>query len=81
MFALISPNEKQGQYQRIAELAQVPFDVAEPLHWIDVPAGATIEGHAYDPVANAIVAYATNPEPETIPTEVTMRQARLDSIS
>lgn len=28
MFALISPNEKQGQYQRIAELADVPFDVA-----------------------------------------------------
>ena len=28
-------------------------------------------------VANAIVAYAPNPEPEAIPTEVTMRQARL----
>lgn len=77
MFALISPNEKQGQYQRIAELTDEPFDVAEPLHWIDAPAGATLDGHAYDPVANAIVAYAPNPEPEAIPTEVTMRQARL----
>lgn len=61
MFALISPNEKQGQYQRIAELAPVPFDVAEPLHWIDAPAWATLDGHAYDPMANAIVAYAPNP--------------------
>ena len=60
MFALISPNEKQGQYQRIAELAPVPFDVAEPLHWIAAPAGTTTDGHAYDPVANAIVAYAPN---------------------
>lgn len=81
MFALISPNEKTGAFQRIAELATVPFDVAEPLHWIDAPAGATTEGHAYDPVAKAIVAYAPDPEPGAIPTEVTMRQARLDSIS
>jgi hypothetical protein len=77
MFALISPNESRGQYQRIAELADAPFDIAEPMHWIDAPAGATIEGHAYDPVAKAIVAYAPDPEPEAIPTEVTMRQARL----
>ena len=63
MFALISPNEKQGQYQRIADLAPVPFDVAEPLHWVDAPAGTTTDGHAYDPVAKAIVAYAPNPEP------------------
>lgn len=77
MFALISPNEKTGAFQRIAEIAAQPFTVATPLHWIDAPAGATIEGHAYDPVANAIVAYAPNPEPEAIPTEVTMRQARL----
>ena len=55
----------------------MPFDVAEPLHWIAAPDGTTTDGHAYDPVANAIVAYAPNPEPEAIPTEVTMRQARL----
>ena len=77
MFALISPNEKTGAYQRIAELSGAPFDVAEPMHWIAAPDGTTTDGHAYDPVANAIVAYAPNPEPEAIPTEVTMRQARL----
>ena len=62
MFALISPNEKQGQYQRIAELAPVPFDVAEPLHWIDAPAGATIEGHAYDPATQTVVVYTPEQE-------------------
>ena len=77
MFALISPNEKQDQYQRIAELAPVPFDVAEPLHWIDAPAGATIEGHAYDQETQAVVVYDPGLEPESVPSEVTMRQARL----
>ena len=77
MFALISPNEKRGQYQRIAELAPVPFDVAEPLHWVDAPAGTTTDGHAYDPTIKAIIAYTPEQEPEAIPTEVTMRQARL----
>lgn len=77
MFALISPNEKQGQYQRIAELAAEPFDVAEPMHWIDAPDGTTIDRHAYDPTIKAIIAYTPEQEPEAIPTEVTMRQARL----
>ena len=77
MFALISPNEKQGQYQRIAELAAEPFDVAEPMHWVDAEDGTTIEGHAYDPTIKAIIAYTPEQEPEAIPTEVTMRQARL----
>ena len=81
MFALISPNEKTGEFQRIAEVAEQPFPVAEPLHWVDAPSGTTTDGHAYDPEAKAIVAYAPDPEPEAIPTEVTMRQARLDSIS
>lgn len=77
MFALISPNESRGQYQRIAELADAPFDIAEPMHWIDAPAGTTTDGHAYDPATQAIVAYTPDSAPEAIPTEVTMRQARL----
>ena len=77
MFALISPNEKQGQYQRIAELAAEPFDVAEPLHWVAAPVGTTLDGHAYDPATQTVVVYDPGPEPESVPTEVTMRQARL----
>ena len=74
MFALISPNELRGQFQRISELAEVPFDVAEPLHWIDAEDGTTIEGHAYDPTIKAIIAYTPEQEPEAIPTEVTVSQ-------
>ena len=77
MFALISPNEKTGAYQRIAELADVPFDVAEPLHWISAPSGTTMNRHAYDPATQTVVVYDPGPEPESVPTEVTMRQARL----
>ena len=77
MFALISPNEKQGQYQRIAELAAEPFDVAEPLHWVAAPVGTTLDCHAYDQETQAVVVYDPGLEPESVPTEVTMRQARL----
>ena len=77
MFALISPNEQRGQFQRIAELSGAPFDVAPPMHWVDAPSGTTLDGHAYDPVAKAIVAYTPDSELGASPTEVTMRQARL----
>lgn len=77
MFALISPNEKTGAFQRIAELAAKPFDVAEPMHWIDAPDGTTIDRHAYDPVTQSFVDYVPDSEQGAVPNEVTMRQARL----
>lgn len=77
MFALISPNEQRGQFQRIAELSGAPFDVAPPMHWVDAPSGTTTDGHAYDPATQVIVAYTPDSELGAIPTEVTMRQARL----
>ena len=77
MYALISPNEKQGNLYRVAEVAKEPFDVAEPMHWVAAPVGTTLDGHAYDPTIKAIIAYTPEQEPEAIPTEVTMRQARL----
>ena len=77
MYALISPNEKQGQYQRIAELAAKPFDVAEPMHWVAAPVGTTIDRHAYDPATQSFVDYVPDSEHEAIPHEVTMRQVRL----
>ena len=67
MFALISPNELRGQFQRIAELADAIFDVAEPMHWIAAPDGTTTDGHAYDPTIKAIIAYTPEQEPEAIP--------------
>lgn len=77
MFALISPNEKTGEFQRIAELAAEPFDVATPLFWVAAPVGTTLDWHAYDQETQAVVVYDPVPEPGAIPTEVTMRQARL----
>ena len=37
MFALISPNEKQGNLYRVAEVSKEPFDVASPLFWDEAP--------------------------------------------
>ena len=37
MFALISPNEKQGNLYRVAEVSKEPFDVASPLFWVEAP--------------------------------------------
>ena len=63
MFALISPNEKQGQYQRIAEVAEQPFPVAAPLHWIEVSASVTAEGYGYDLITrSAVVVYTLEQE-------------------
>lgn len=59
MFALISPNEKTGAYQRIAELTDDPFDVAEPMHWVAAPVGTTLDGHAYDPATQTVVVFET----------------------
>ena len=77
MFALISPNEKTGAYQRIAEIATQPFPVATPLHWIDAPDGTTIDRHAYDPATQSFVDYVPPQCADAGPHEVTMRQARL----
>ena len=68
MFALISPNEQRGQFQRIAELSGAPFDVAPPMHWVDAPSGTTTDGHAYDPATQVIVAYTPDSELGAIPT-------------
>ena len=63
MFALISPNEKTSAYQRIAEVAEQPFPVAAPLHWIEVSASVTAEGYGYDPVTrSAVVVYTPEQE-------------------
>ena len=62
MFALISPNEKTGAFQRIAEVAEQPFPVATPLHWVAAPVGTTLDGHAYDPATQSFVDYVPDSE-------------------
>lgn len=77
MYALISPNEKKGAFQRIAEVAEQHFPVATPLHWVAAPVGTTLDGHAYDPATQSFVDYVPDSEQGAVPHEVTMRQARL----
>ena len=62
MYALISPNEKTGAFQRIAEVAEQPFPVATPLHWVAAPVGTTLDGHAYDPATQSFVDYVPDSE-------------------
>ena len=44
MKALISPNENN----RIAEVAEIDFPVAEPLFWVDCPPDCVADLWAYD---------------------------------
>lgn len=62
MYALISPNEKRGNFFRVAELSKEPFDVASPLFWVAAPVGTTLDGHAYDPATQSFVAYVPDSE-------------------
>ena len=68
MLALISPNENN----RICQVEQTDFPVAEPLHWVICPSEATPEW-TYD----GFVFTAPVPPPVVIPSVVSMRQARL----
>ena len=63
MYALISPNEKRGNFSRVAELSSTPFDVASPLFWVDTN-GAAIEAdrYAYDDSSATFVLHEETPE-------------------
>jgi hypothetical protein len=68
MYALISPNENN----RICQVEQTEFSVAEPLHWVICPSEVTPEW-----TYNGTTFELPAPPPVVIPTEVSMRQARL----
>ena len=62
MYALIAPNEKRGNFFRVAEVAEQPFPVATPLYWVAAPVGITLDGHAYDPATQSFVDYVPDSE-------------------
>ena len=68
MLALISPNENN----RICQVEENEFPVAEPLHWVSCDAFITTEW-TYD----GVTFVAPVLPPVVIPTVVSMRQARL----
>ena len=67
MFALISPNEKQGNLYRVAEVAKEPFDVASPLFWVEAPQEVSPSTHLFD---NSSATFVLHEEtPEEVPTQ------------
>ena len=67
MFALISPNEKRGNFYRVADVAKEPFDVASPLFWVEAPQEVSPSTHLFD---NSSATFVLHEEtPEEVPTQ------------
>lgn len=67
MFALISPDEKQGNLYRVAEVSKEPFDVASPLFWVEAPQEISPSTHLFD---NSSATFVLHEEtPEEVPTQ------------
>ena len=62
MFALISPNEKQGNLFRVADLSKEPFDVASPLFWVEAPQEVSPSTHLFDNSSATFVLHEETPE-------------------
>lgn len=62
MFALISPNEKQGNFYRVADVAKEPFDVASPLFWVEAPQEVSPSTHLFDNSSATFVLHEETPE-------------------
>ena len=62
MFALISPNEKRGNFFRVAELSKEPFAVASPLFWVEAPQEVSPSTHLFDNSSATFVLHEETPE-------------------
>ena len=62
MFALISPNEKQGNFYRVADVVKEPFDVASPLFWVEAPQEVSPSTHLFSPDSDTFVLHEETPE-------------------
>ena len=67
MYALISPNEKQGNLYRVADVSKEPFDVASPLFWVEAPQEVSPSTHLLSPDSNTFV--LREETPEEVPTQ------------
>jgi hypothetical protein len=75
MKALISPNEvvvdpNTNEFigVRVCDIVETPFEVAQPLVWVDCPDGVTSNTHYYDvssSTINVIPEYVPPPQPAT----------------
>ena len=62
MYALISPNEKQGNLYRVADVSEEPFDVASPLFWVEAKQEVSPSTHLFSPDSNTFVLHEETPE-------------------
>ena len=62
--ALISPSEPCEQGYRVAEVADSPFPVGEPLFWVDCADDVVADQFWYDPATQTILPV---PVPEPVP--------------
>ncbi len=67
MYALISPNEKQGNLYRVADVSEEPFDVASPLFWVEAPQEVSPSTHLFSPDSDTFVLHEETPE--EVPTQ------------
>jgi len=61
MYALVSPNEPKFEGYRVAEVAVSPFEVAEPLFWVECGDEVMADMFYYDPNSGVIL-----PNPSTV---------------
>ena len=60
--ALISPLEPREAGYRVAEVADVPFEVAPPLFWVECADDVVADVYWYNP-ADGVIALIPVPEP------------------
>jgi hypothetical protein len=53
-FALVSPQEVVLDGQRIAEVAETPFEIAQPLHWVPCDDDVATNTHYFVLKTNSI---------------------------
>ena len=69
MKALISPDQVIAYGCRVAQLAEVPFEVAPPLYWVDCPDDIHESEYFYSPGTDSFVLIPPPPIEERVATE------------
>lgn len=70
-FALISPNEPRETGYRVAQVADVSNEVADPLFWVSCGSSVVADEVWYDPSDQTFKEFPPPPEPEPEPQPTT----------
>jgi hypothetical protein len=61
MYALISPNEPSVNGYRVAQVADITFEVAEPLFWVECSNDIVADDFYYDTQTNSLLIIPKKP--------------------